>query len=150
MRSKCLPCPAFYEWFAFLTGLAPDLKSDLDFLKKKVDQGAEYVVTQMFFDNQRFFDFVGKCRKEGISVPIVPGLKPITTLKQVNALPRTFHIDLPEELSTEVAKCKDNVGAREAGIEWTIQQAKELIEFGVPCLPLLHISHWSLVLLSTG
>ncbi len=113
---------------------APNLKSDLDYLKKKVDEGAEYVVTQMFFDNHRFFDFVKKCREAGVSVPIIPGLKPITMLKQMNVLPRTFYIDLPEPLSAEIAKCKDNPAAREVGIEWTIQQAKELIEFGVPCL----------------
>jgi len=113
---------------------APNLKSDLGYLKQKVDEGAEYVVTQMFFDNQRFFDFVDKCHKFGINVPIVPGLKPITTLRQVNMLPRTFNIDLPEELSIEISKCKDNAAAREVGIEWTTHQSKELKEFGVPCL----------------
>ena len=113
---------------------APNLKSDLYYLKKKVEAGADYIVTQMFFDNHKYFEFVKLCRDEGIEIPIVPGIKPITTKTQITNLPRTFHIDLPEELSKEVAKCENNQEAREVGVEWCIQQSKELMEFGVPCL----------------
>jgi methylenetetrahydrofolate reductase (NADPH) len=113
---------------------APNMKFDLRWLKKKVDMGAEYVVTQMFFDNQKYFDFVKLCRNEGINVPIIPGLKPITTQKQTSMLPRAFHIDLPEELVNEIEKGKTNEAAKEVGIEWAIKQSKQLIEYGVPCL----------------
>jgi len=113
---------------------APNLKTDLRYLKEKVDLVAECIVTQMFFDNQKYFDFVGKCREMGITVPIIPGLKPITTLRQINILPRIFHIDLPEDLSEALQKCKDNTAAKEVGVEWAVQQSKELREFGVPCL----------------
>ena len=113
---------------------APNLKFDLHYLKKKVELGAEYIVTQMFFDNQRYFDFVNKCREAGIQVPIIPGLKPITVKRQNTILPRIFHIDIPEELSDEIEKCKDNDQVREVGVEWAVKQSKELIEFGVPCL----------------
>ena len=87
---------------------APSLDSDIHFLKKKIKNGAEYIVTQMFFDNQKYFDFVEKCRKEGITVPIIPGLKPIATKKQLNLIPHRFHVDLPEDLIIEIVKCKDN------------------------------------------
>ena len=113
---------------------APNLKFDLHYLKRKVELGAEYVVTQMFFDNQKYFDFVNKCREIGIEVPIIPGLKPITIQKQNTILPRIFHIDLPEELSDAIEKCSNNDQVREVGIEWAVKQAKELMEFGVPCL----------------
>lgn len=113
---------------------APNLKFDLQYLKRKVELGAKYVVTQMFFDNQRYFDYVKKCREIGIEVPIIPGLKPITIKRQNTILPRIFHIDIPEPLSDEIEKCKDNEQVREVGVEWAIQQAKELMEFGVPCL----------------
>jgi methylenetetrahydrofolate reductase (NADPH) len=113
---------------------APNLKSDLKYLKAKVDAGAEYIVTQMFFDNQKFFDFVDSCRKVGINVPIVPGLKPITTKKQSTILPKIFHIDIPEILLDSIEKCKTDVEVREIGIEWAIQQSKELIQANVPCL----------------
>jgi methylenetetrahydrofolate reductase (NADPH) len=113
---------------------APNLKSDLKYLKAKIDAGAEYIVTQMFFDNQKYFDFVKQCRDLGIEVPIIPGLKPITTKKQAVALPKTFHIDLPEDLLDEVEKCDTDKKVREAGIEWCINQSKELVKFGVPCL----------------
>ena len=113
---------------------APNLKNDLKYLKMKVDMGAEYVVTQMFFDNKKYFDFVEKCREAGIHVPIIPGIKPITAKGQVTALPKVFHIDLPEELTDEVEKCRDNASVKEVGIEWCIQQSKELIQFGVPTL----------------
>ncbi|MBK6266118.1 methylenetetrahydrofolate reductase [NAD(P)H] [Marivirga sp. S37H4] len=113
---------------------APSMKSDIKILKKKVEAGAEYVVTQMFFDNQKYFEFVETCRKEGINVPIIPGLKPITSLRQMSALPRTFFLDLPDALVDELEKCKTNEAAKEVGIDWCVQQSKELIEFGTPCL----------------
>jgi methylenetetrahydrofolate reductase (NADPH) len=111
---------------------APNLKTDLKFLKNKVDLGAEYIVTQMFFDNKAYFDFVDKCRDAGIIVPIIPGIKPITAKVQANVLPTIFHIDLPEELADEIEKCKDNAAVKQLGIEWCVNQSKELMKFGVP------------------
>lgn len=113
---------------------APNFQKDMDYLKKKVDAGAEYVVTQMFFNNQKYFDFVKACRAMDINVPIIPGLKPLTTAKQLTILPSIFHIDLPEELVSAVEKCKNNQQVAQVGIEWGIQQSKELLKFGVPCL----------------
>lgn len=113
---------------------APNLKVDLKYLKLKVDMGAEYIVTQMFFDNQKYFEFVRLCREAGIHVPIIPGIKPITTKSQASILPTVFHIDLPEALADEVERCKDNAAAKQVGVEWAIQQSKELIKFGVPTL----------------
>lgn len=113
---------------------APSLKFDLKHLKEKVDAGAEYIVTQMFFDNVKYFEFVNKVREMGITVPIIPGLKPITTLGQISMLPRTFFLDLPDDLMDELEKCKTNADVREVGIEWAIQQSKELIAAGTPCL----------------
>ena len=113
---------------------APNMKTDLKHLKEKVDEGADYIVTQMFFDNQKYFSFVENCRDRGIDIPIIPGLKPITALSQISTLARIFHIDIPEELVNEVEKCKNNDEAREVGVEWGIQQSKELIEYGVPVL----------------
>ena len=113
---------------------APNLKTDLKYLKLKVDLGAEYVVTQMFYDNKKYFDFVDECRKVGINVPIIPGIKPLTGKNQLNVLPKTFHIDIPEDLAEAVEQCKDNAAAKEVGIEWCIQQSKELIQHNVPTL----------------
>lgn len=113
---------------------APNVKTDLKYLKHKVDLGAEYVVTQMFFDNKKYFDFVEKCRQAGINVPIIPGIKPITAKVQSTVLPTIFHIDLPDELADEIEKCKDNAAVKQVGIEWIISQSKELIKFGVPSL----------------
>jgi methylenetetrahydrofolate reductase (NADPH) len=113
---------------------APNLNTDLKYLKQKVDAGADYIVTQMFYDNQKYFDFVDKCRKNGINVPIIPGLKPLTVKKHLNILPSMFHIDIPEALSKEVEKCKDNNAVKRVGIEWAIQQSKELKAANVPCL----------------
>ncbi|MEO1652703.1 MAG: methylenetetrahydrofolate reductase, partial [Bacteroidota bacterium] len=113
---------------------APNFEKDLYYLKKKVDAGAEYIVTQMFFNNSKYFEFVDRCRAMGIDVPIIPGLKPLTTKKQLTVLPSIFHIDLPEDLVDAVEKCKDNKEVMQVGIEWGIQQSKELIKFGVPVL----------------
>jgi methylenetetrahydrofolate reductase (NADPH) len=113
---------------------APSMESDIHFLKKKVAAGAEYMVTQMFFDNQKYFDFVEQVRAQGIDVPIIPGLKPLSTLKQLNMIPQRFHVDLPEALVKEVIKCKDNKAVRQVGIEWCITQSKELKKAKVPFL----------------
>jgi methylenetetrahydrofolate reductase (NADPH) len=113
---------------------SPNIKSDLKWLKRKVELGADYIVTQMFYDNQKYFDFVERCRAEGITIPIIPGLKPITTKGQLVTLPKIFHIDIPEDLADAVDKCKDNEAAKKVGIEWGIQQSKELIKAGVPVL----------------
>lgn len=113
---------------------APNLDKDIERLKEKVNAGAEYIVTQMFFDNLRYFQFVEKCRKSGIDIPIIPGLKPIATKNQLTIIPHRFHIDLPDQLIHEVEKCKDNKEVHEVGVEWCIQQSKELVEAGVPVL----------------
>jgi methylenetetrahydrofolate reductase (NADPH) len=113
---------------------APNLKFDLNYLKRKVELGADYIVTQMFFDNQKYFNYVEQCRKNGINIPIIPGLKPITIKRQNTILPRIFHIDIPEALSDEIEKCKSNDQVKEVGVEWAIQQSRELVEYGVPCL----------------
>ncbi|OYQ38393.1 methylenetetrahydrofolate reductase [NAD(P)H] [Flavobacterium cyanobacteriorum] len=113
---------------------APSLDSDIYFLKQKIKNGAEYIVTQMFFDNKKYFDFVAKCRKEGITVPIIPGLKPISTKKQLNQIPHRFKVDLPDDLIMAVVKAKDNDAVRQVGIEWCIAQSKELVAAGVPSL----------------
>ncbi|MBL7873698.1 MAG: methylenetetrahydrofolate reductase [NAD(P)H] [Cyclobacteriaceae bacterium] len=113
---------------------APNLKTDLKYLKLKVDMGAEYIVTQMFFDNKKYFDFVSKCREAGINVPIIPGIKPLTGKSQLTILPKIFHIDIPEELSEEAEKCKDLASVKEVGIQWAIHQSKELIKAGVPTM----------------
>jgi methylenetetrahydrofolate reductase (NADPH) len=113
---------------------SPNIKADLKNLKLKQDLGADYIVTQMFFDNNKYFEYVKRCREEGITIPIIPGLKPITTEKQTTVLPSIFHIDIPEALSDAVEKCKNSEQVKEVGIEWAIQQSKELMKFGVPCL----------------
>ncbi|MEM6522422.1 MAG: methylenetetrahydrofolate reductase [NAD(P)H] [Bacteroidota bacterium] len=113
---------------------APNLKTDMKYLKMKVDNGADYIVTQMFFDNSKYFEFVDKCRAADIHVPIIPGIKPITTKKQITVLPRFFHIDLPEELADEIEGAADNKAAKEIGVEWCIKQSKELMDKGVPVL----------------
>ncbi len=111
---------------------SPNISSDMKYLKQKVDAGAEYIITQMFFDNKNYFDFVKRCREAGITVPIIPGLKPITTLKDIHTLPQVFNIDIPEALEIEARKCTSNEEAFRLGIEWSIAQSKELIQFGVP------------------
>lgn len=111
---------------------AMNLNTDLQYLKAKVDAGAEYIVTQMFFDNQKFFEFVNACRAIGITVPIIPGIKPIKTLNHTTFLPKLFHIDYPEALAKELLKCKNNEAVKHLGIEWGIQQSKELKAQNVP------------------
>lgn len=111
---------------------APSMETDLKHLKEKVDAGADYVVTQMFFDNKKFFNFVEKARDMGITIPIIPGLKPVAVKRHLQLLPQVFYLDLPEALIAEIEKCKTDLAVRELGIEWTIQQSKELIEAGVP------------------
>ncbi len=111
---------------------APNKPVDLENLKKKVDAGASYIVTQMFFDNNKFCRFRDECRKLGITVPIIPGIKPISALHDIKLLPQTFHIDLPNDLFSAVSKCKTDSEAREAGIEWATMQSKELLKLGVP------------------
>ncbi len=113
---------------------APNLEIDLQYLKAKVEAGAEYIMTQMFFDNQKFFDFVEACRSIGITVPIIPGLKPITNKKQLSVLPRIFHIDIPTALSEAMQSCKTDADCEKVGTEWLIEQSKELKKFGVPVL----------------
>ena len=113
---------------------APSLDSDIHFLKQKIKNGADYIITQMFFDTQKFFDFVAKCRAAGITVPIIPGLKPIATKKQLNLIPHRFSIELPDALIMEVVKAKDNDAVKQIGIEWCIQQSKELVAAGIPVL----------------
>ena len=113
---------------------APNMETDLNYLKKKVDAGADYIVTQMFFDNAKFHAFVKACREIGIQVPIIPGMKPITSKKQLTVLPKTFHIDLPTELSNEVLRCKTDEEVEKVGEQWLLQQSRELKEAGVPVL----------------
>ena len=113
---------------------APNMNSDIHFLKKKIECGAEYIVTQMFFDNQKYYDFVKLCRDNDINVPIIPGIKPLSTVKHLNLLPHRFHLNLPSELVNEVLKCNDKDDVRQVGVEWAIQQTKELISFGAPCI----------------
>lgn len=113
---------------------SPNLATDLAFTKAKVDAGADYIVTQMFFDNEKYFEYVDACRANGINVPIVPGLKPLTKKYQLNSIPRLFHINMPEALSKEMMKAKDASSRTEVGIEWLIEQSKELKAKGAPCL----------------
>ena len=122
---------------------AMNLNTDLHYLKQKVDSGAEYIVTQMFFDNSKFFAFVDACRKAEIMVPIIPGIKPIKTLNHVSFLPRFFHIDYPEDLANALMKCTTNKEVEKVGIEWGIQQTKELKDAGVPCIHFYTMSNSS-------
>lgn len=113
---------------------APNMQVDLQYLKAKVDGGADYITTQMFFDNKSYFDFVKACRSIGINVPIIPGLKPITTKKQLTVVPRTFNVDIPEDLSTEILSCKTDDDVKQVGQEWLLHQSRELKQAGVPVL----------------
>lgn len=113
---------------------APNLDSDLKYALLKVEQGAEYLVTQMFFENQKYYDFVDKCRAAGINVPIIPGIKPITLMNQLTVLPKIFHTDIPEAFATELRACKTDADSVEVGVEWCTQQAKDLLAHGVPSI----------------
>ena len=116
---------------------------DMYYLKKKVELGADYIVTQMFFDNQKYFDFVKKCREMDINIPIIPGIKPLTTFNHLTSIPQNFYIDLPESLAMEVLKAKDKEAIKEIGLEWCINQCKELKAFGVPGLHFYTMSNSS-------
>jgi methylenetetrahydrofolate reductase (NADPH) len=113
---------------------APNMESDLYFAKKKVEAGAEYLVTQMFFDNAKYYAFVERCRAAGIDVPIIPGLKPVTLLNQLTVLPKIFHTDIPEEFAAALRGCKTDAEAVEVGVEWCAEQAKDLIKRGAPSI----------------
>lgn len=122
---------------------APNMDSDLKFLKRKVDAGAKFITTQMFFDNKKYFDYVDKCRAAGINVPIIPGIKPITKKAHLRNLPKIFNMDIPEPLASELHNAKDDVAARQVGIEWCIQQCKELKAAHVPALHFYTMSYSS-------
>jgi len=113
---------------------APNMETDLRYLKAKVDGGADYIVTQMFFDNAKYYSFVKACREFGITVPIIPGIKPVYSRKQLTVLPKTFHIDLPAELSNEILKCKTDEEVEQVGTEWLLHQSQDLKKNGVPVL----------------
>ena len=110
---------------------APNIDMDMQYLKMKQDLGAEYAITQLFYDNRKYFDFVRKAREMGITIPIIPGVKPFAKLSQITVVPRTFHCDMPQELAAEAVKCKSDAEAKQLGIEWTANQCKELYEAGV-------------------
>ena len=134
MKSKITPFSYGMACYPEKHEEAPNLESDLHYAKLKVDAGAEYLVTQMFFDNQKYYDFVEKCRGNGIHVPIIPGIKPITLQNQMTVLPKIFHTDIPEAFASALRDCKTDADAVEVGIEWCIQQAKDLIAHGVPSI----------------
>lgn len=113
---------------------APNMDSDIYYLKQKVANGADYLVTQMFFDNQKYYDFVERCRAEGIQVPIIPGIKPVVFKNQLTVLPKIFRSDIPEPFASELRKCNTDEEAREVGVEWCINQCKDLVAHGVPSL----------------
>ncbi len=119
---------------------APNMESDLYWLKKKVELGAEYAVTQLFYDNEKFFSFVEQAHQLGINIPIIPGIKPLAKLSQLTMLPKTFKIDLPEPLVAEANKCKTDAEIAQLGIEWGINQCKELIAHGVPSIHFYTVS----------
>lgn len=119
---------------------APNFSTDIYWLKRKMETGAEYAVTQLFYDNRKYFDFVERARKEGITIPIIPGIKPFKKLSQLSMIPKTFKVDLPEELTREVLKCKDDSQVQQVGVEWCVQQCKELIAHGVPSIHFYSIS----------
>ena len=110
---------------------APNMEMDIEYLKQKQDLGAQYAVTQLFFDNEKYFSFVEKARQMGVSIPIIPGIKPLAKLSQLTVVPRTFHCDIPEPLAREIVKCKSDDDARRLGVEWTTQQCRELYQHGI-------------------
>lgn len=113
---------------------APNMDTDLQYLKQKVDAGSDYIVTQMFFDNKVYFDFVDKCRQMGITVPVIPGIKPIALKNQMTVLPKIFSVDMPNDLVRELSRCQSDADARKVGTEWAVYQSKELVAAGVPSL----------------
>ena len=113
---------------------APNIDMDIYWLKKKVEAGAEYAVTQLFYDSKKYFDFVERVHQAGIHIPIIPGIKPFKKLSQLSMVPKTFKVDLPEELTQEALKCKTDEEVRKVGIEWCINQCKELMAAGVPSI----------------
>lgn len=134
MKSKITPFSYGMACYPEKHEEAPNLESDLQYARQKVEAGAEYLVTQMFFDNQKYFDFVAKCKENGIHVPIIPGIKPITLQNQMTVLPKIFHTDIPEAFAAELRNCKSDADAVEVGVEWCIQQARDLIAHGVPSI----------------
>lgn len=119
---------------------APNMESDIYWLKRKVEAGAEYAVTQLFYDNRKYFDFARRVREEGIDIPIIPGIKPFSKMSQLNMVPKTFKIDLPEALAKEAAKCTTDEEAKQIGIEWSIAQCRELMQHGVPSIHFYTVS----------
>jgi methylenetetrahydrofolate reductase (NADPH) len=113
---------------------APNMDADIFWLKKKVEAGAEYAVTQLFYDNRKYFEFTDKAKKAGIDIPIIPGIKPLKRMAQLSLIPKTFKVDLPEELTREVVKCKNDEEVRQVGVEWCIAQCKELMAHGAPSI----------------
>lgn len=110
------------------------MKTDMGYLKRKVEAGADYITTQMFFDNKRYFDFVDRCRAMDINVPIIPGIKPITALRHIAFLPKTFYVDFPDELADALMNCKTDADVKKIGVKWAIAQSQELVEKGAPCI----------------
>ncbi len=125
---------------------APNLNTDLKFLKQKVDLGAEYIITQMFFDNDKYFEFVDKCRNVGIQCPIIPGIKAITSQKQLVNIPKFFHVDIPDDLVNEMMRTEDKQKHVEIGTEWCIAQSRELAEKGVPIIHFYTMSRNEIIL----
>lgn len=119
---------------------APNLGSDIEVFKRKVELGAEYGVTQLFYDNQKYFAFVERCREMGVTVPIIPGIKPLSKLSQLSIVPRTFHCDLPEPLARELQRCTTDAEVKEVGVEWAVGQCRELMAHGVPSLHFYTVS----------
>ena len=119
---------------------SPSPEADIAALKAKIDAGAGYIVTQLFYDNAKYFDFVDRARRAGITIPIIPGIKPFAKLSQLNVVPKTFHCDLPQALALEIGKCKTDEEAKQVGIEWTVEQCRELIGHGVPSIHFYTVS----------
>lgn len=119
---------------------APNIESDIYWLKKKVEAGAEYAVTQLFYDNRKYFDFVKRVRAEGINIPIIPGIKPLVKLSQLSMVPKTFKVDLPEPLASEAMRCRNDEEAAALGVEWCVAQCRELMAAGVPSLHFYTVS----------
>ena len=111
---------------------APNPESDIYYMKKKQEAGADYFMTQMFFDNSKYYDFVERCRAAGITVPIIPALKPISKLRQLNVLPKVFRTELPEPLASELRNAPDDAAASEIGVRWCIEQSRDLLAHGAP------------------